>query len=222
MPNRHKLPLGIDPGYLPVWEEFNRMKAVDQLRKIATDACLDECFKLLLNQSGAKYKLALTPSAFVNFNPQMQRIKEWFRKYGLHRNLKVKKHNTQVQYVDAPVACAALNVTMVGTVTFTCGSFGIKYVLSTLDNRAWRNRPMQLSHLDYLGRERKFAPLSKLKPKDFYCIIEDDELELHMARTETEIILQYKVYSAKGMPAYKSLEKDLKQMKRLSTIGVFQ
>lgn len=216
------LPVGIDEGYQPVWDEFNRMVAVSQLRGFADESCVSECFRLLLAQTGARCKARMKTDDYVTFKPGMTRIRTWFRKYALQRNLKVKKHTKSIRYEASDLICVALNPTLEGTVIFTCGPFGIKYVLNSLDNRAWRSRPMQLSELDYLGKPKRFQPVSKLKPKDYHCIFEEDGFEVHMARLETELVLKYRITPTKAVPTYKSLDRDLNRLKQAAVIGVFQ
>src|SRR5690606_5421876 len=117
------------------------MKAVQQLESISNSLTVEECFRLLIKQTGERVKLKARAEDYCNVRCG-EPLRQMIRKYGLHRNCKLKKHERRLMYEANPVVCVALKPSIEGKVLLSCGTFGIKYVLSTLDDRLWRNRPL--------------------------------------------------------------------------------
>lgn len=214
------IPYGVSPEFDPVWEEFCKMKAIHQLQDISSDACVEECFRLLVRQTGERVKSTLSLRDFVKATGHRQ-LKALFRKYGLTRNCQIDKHEYSLRYERNDMVCVALDPVVIGTLVLTCRPFGLKYVLNTLDNRLWRERPVALLEVDALGRDRKFTPYKKLKDREYHPLKMDGDVKLEVARTEHQLVFRYTFGLAPAIPLYPRLDLELKKYLLLVTRGVF-
>lgn len=221
-----KLPDGIQEGYQPVWDEFLNMKAAQQIRKESSQACMEDCFREVLRQAGAKAPTKRKTKDYVDFKRPLESIRTWWNKAGLNKLVTVHKSTILITYQANPHVCAAINVNMTGTLVLRPSRLrvlnGNSEVLARLDGIAWRTRPKQLLNRNSRGEEIRLPTANVLKPKDYYCVSVTDTWSLYMARTKTEILVKFTCKGAKVAPLVKSFDRDLSQIKRNQTEGVFK
>lgn len=217
-----EFPKDVSEDYMPMWEAFLQMRAVSQLRVFhQADVSVPECFRILINQAGAKVPLQHTVNEFVKVTPIVRRLKQYIAKGGVLDHMRVVKHSQSIQFTKAEPVCAVLNPTFVGIVVLRPQRFDLKYLIGRMQGLVYKDLPFQLSDKLPNGNPRKMRKLAGLRDGDYWIAAALPDTTISMTRTDKELVVRYEI-NIKGMlPMYAKLDTTLKALWRQSIMGVF-
>lgn len=217
-----EFPKDVSADYQPMWEAFLKMRAVSQLRVYDNaDVAVPECFRILINQAGAKVPLQHTVNEFVKLSPIVRTLKRYFVKGGLLDHMRVTKHSQSLAYTSADPVCAVLNPTFVGIVVLRPQRFDLKYLIARMQGIVYKDLPFQLSDKMPNGDPKKQRKLPAIKDKDFWIALATPDMTISMVRTDKELVVKYEVKARGLVPMYAKIDTTLKSLWRQSITGVF-
>lgn len=221
--NNVDFPKDLDVGYEPVWDAFLKMRALQQLRASGNaEAALQDCFRMLINQTGGHIKLLNKPSDFVSLQLPVKQLKEVLRKGSLLNNTVVTTHKKHLEYTASKAVCAAFAIRYHGVVVLKPQRFGMDHIVGRMQHLLFKNVPAVLMGTLPNGKPRKFKKASSLLPQDFFEVYSSDVLSVSLSRTEKELVLRYTVKVQNAVPLYARLDFQLKELWRKSITGVIK
>lgn len=217
-----EFPKDVSEDYIPMWEAFLKMRAVSQLRVYDNaDVAVPECFRILINQAGAKVPLQHTVNEFVKLSPIVRHLKRYIAKGGLLDHMRVIKHSQSLSYTRAEPVCAVLNPTYVGIVVLRPQRFDLKYLIGRMQGLIYKTLPYQLSDKMPNGDPKKLRKLNAIKDPDYWIALASPDITISMVRTDKELVVKYEVKVRGMLPMYAKLDTTLKALWRQSITGVF-
>lgn len=217
-----EFPRDVSEDYLPVWEAFLKMRAVSQLRVFENAGlAVPECFRLLVNQVGAKTPLQHTVNEFVQVAPIIRRLKQFIAKGGVRDHMRLVKHTQSMTFTSAEPVCAAYNPTFVGVLVLRPQRFDMKYLIGRMQGLVYKTMPHQLNDKMPNGDPKKMRKLKGLIASDYWTAFESKDLTIKFARTATELVLSYEIRPGGIVPLYPNLDATLKGLWRKSITGAF-
>lgn len=217
-----EFPRDVTEDYRPVWDAFLNMKAVSQLRVYDnSNKAVPECFRILINQAGAKTRLAHKVTDFVDVRKPSGLLRGFLRKTNILDHMRVQSHQQTVLLSEAAGICAAFEPTFVGTVVLRPQRFDLKYLIQRTQGLLYKVMPIQLMETMPNGDKRKFPKLKTMRDRDFFIAFESPDLRVLMARTEKDLIIKYEAKFGVIVPLYQRLDVALKGLWRKSMMGVF-
>lgn len=217
-----EFPKDVSEDYMPMWEAFLQMRAVSQLRVLdKADVSVPECFRILINQAGAKVPLQHTVKEFVKVEPIVRRLKDYLARSAVLGHMRVVKHSQAIHFTKAEPVCAVLNPTFVGIVVLRPQRFDLKYLIGRMQGLVYKDLPFQLSDKLPNGNPRKMRKLSGLRDGDYWIAAALPDMTISMTRTDKELVLRYEIRIKGMLPMYSKLDTTLKNLWRQSIMGVF-
>lgn len=225
-----KIPVDIDKLYLPVWEEFCKMKAVRELKAVSSEAVVSECFRLLITAAGTNVRMKMRTQDHVSFAQGIKDASNWWKKSDLKKTLKLRSLQSKVFYRENGLIHAAIQTHLQVEALFQSrlskmSSYAdydpIEESLRVADGRVWRLRPVKLTREDYMGRKRTYLKQAALKAKDFYCVYDTETLTMGMSRAREGIVVRLTIQGPKAAPLYKNYDSAVRTIKNNQLRGVF-
>lgn len=219
---RAEFPKDVSEDFVPVWEAFLKMRAVSQLRVLenAEDA-VPECFRILLNQAGAKIQLQHTVNEFVKLPELIRRLKKFAVRGNILDHMRVTKHSQTLAYTSAEPVCAIYNPTFVGILVLQPQRFTLSYLIERMQGLVYKTMPYPLASKMPNGDPKKQRKLNALKDSDYWVAFDAPDLKIMMARTDKELVVKYEIKPRVIVPMYAKIDGSLKAIWRKSISGVF-
>lgn len=217
-----EFPKDVSEDYRPVWDAFLKMRAVSQLRVMEkAETAVQECFRILINQVGARTPLQHTVKDFVSFDKPLKRLRRFLVKGDVLGHMRVIRHAQAMTMTKAEPVCAVYNPTFVGTVVLRPQRFDLNYLIGRMQGLIYKTLPLQLSDKMPNGSARKMRKVNALRDMDFAPIYKDAELTINMARTDKELVIRYEIKLGVIVPLYQRVDAALKGLWQKSIAGVF-
>lgn len=220
--NNVEFPRDVSEDYRPVWDAFLKMRAVTQLRVFANaETAIPECFRILVNQTGAKVKLRHTVKECMPLDKPIKRLREFLRKGDVLGHMRVQKHTQSLRYQEAESVCALYNPVFQGIVVLRPQRFDLNYMVNRMQGLIYKLVPYQISDKMPNGDPKKQKKLGGLRDADYATVFSAPDLVIYMARTDKELVLKYEVKLAVIVPLYQRADVALKGAWRNAITGVF-
>ncbi|AGS82075.1 hypothetical protein O152_gp286 [Pseudomonas phage PaBG] len=217
-----EFPRDVSEDYRPVWDAFLKMRAVTQLRMFENaETAVPECFRLLINQTGAKVKLLHTVKECMPLAKPIKRLKDFLRKGDVLGHMRIVRHSQSMRYQEAGSVCALYNPVFQGIVVLRPMRFDLNYMVNRMQGLLFKHVPYQISDKMPNGNPKKQKKFGALRDADYATVLSTTDLVVYMARTENELVLKYEVKLAAIVPLYQRVDVALKSTWRNAITGVF-
>lgn len=214
-----RFPLDLEPEFIPTWEAFLELTAVQDTLKI-NPLVVEDAFRLLLIQAGIKQvKTLYNVKRFITVNKSVQTLKRRLDLSHVLAHMNVRKHDIEISMPIAKQINVIHRPQIIGYVQLKPRSgFTLEYLLNRmLELKVFRHEiPPVLTG-------QRFPSILTVREYDYHALFKDEKIGVATCRLKNgSLLLRYDVTFDSVVPAYKNAESQFKALWQTETRGIFR